>query len=100
MKHHISSIQTNIVIFAALNVLLLATVGAAYLPLGNLHFLIAMALATVKAVLIVLFFMHVKYTHRLAAVICIASFLWLGLMVGLTLTDYMSREYWLNIPGK
>ena len=102
MNHHISSISTNLVIFGALNVLLFATVGAAYLPLGDFHFLIAMALATVKAVLIVLYFMHVKESHRLTAIICAASFLWLGIMVVFTLTDYMSRSPsgWLNIPGK
>jgi cytochrome c oxidase subunit IV len=102
MKQHISSIPTNIAVFIALNVLLFATVGAAYLPLGNLHFLIAMALATVKAVLIVMYFMHVKYSHRLTAIICAASFLWLGIMIALTLTDYMTREThgWLQIPGK
>jgi cytochrome c oxidase subunit IV len=102
MKQHISSIQTNVAIFIALNVLLFATVGAAYLPLGNYHFLIAMALATVKAVLIVMYFMHVKYSHRLTAIICAAAFLWLGIMIALTLTDYMTREThgWLQIPGK
>jgi cytochrome c oxidase subunit IV len=99
MKQHISSVQTNIAVFAALNVLLFATVGAAYLPLGHWHFAIAMALATVKAVLIVLYFMHLKYSHRLAAIFCAASFLWLGIMVALTLTDYLSRS-WLDIPGK
>jgi cytochrome c oxidase subunit IV len=102
MKQHISSIQINIAVFVALNLLLFATVGAAYLPLGDWHFVIAMALATVKAVLIVLYFMHVKYSHRLTAIICAASFLWLGIMVALTLTDYLSRAPggWLDIPGK
>ena len=46
-----------------------------------------------------LFFMHVKYSHRLTAVIFVASFLWLAIMIALTLTDYLSRG-WLEIPGK
>ena len=103
MKQHISSVQTNIVVFGTLNVLLFATVGAAYLPLGDWHFVIAMALATVKAVLIVMYFMHVKYSHRLTTVICAASVLWLGIMLALILTDYMTRwpyNDWLSIPGK
>jgi cytochrome c oxidase subunit IV len=103
MKQHISSVQTNINVFIALMVLLFATVGAAYLPLGFLHFPTAMTIATVKAVLIVMYFMHVKYSHRLTAVICAASFLWLGIMIALILTDYMTRypyRDWLNIPGK
>jgi caa(3)-type oxidase subunit IV len=47
--------------------------------------------------------MHVKYSHRLTAVISVASFLWLAIMIALTLTDYLSRsspESWLTIPGK
>jgi cytochrome c oxidase subunit IV len=102
MKQHISSIQTNVAVFVALLVLLFATVGAAHLPLGPFHFPTAMTIAAVKAVLIVVYFMHVKYSHRLTAVIAVASFLWLGIMIALTLTDYLSRESrgWLDIPGK
>jgi cytochrome c oxidase subunit 4 len=103
MKQHISSIQTNVAVFGALLILLFATLGASYLPLGSLHFPTAMAIAAAKAVLIVVYFMHVKYSHRLTAVISVASFLWLAIMIALTLTDYLSRsspESWLTIPGK
>jgi cytochrome c oxidase subunit IV len=103
MKQHISSIQTNVTVFVVLLVLLFATLGAAYLPLGRLHFPTAMAIAAAKAVLIVVYFMHVKYSHRLTAVIAVASLFWLGIMIALTLTDYLSRsspDSWLNIPGK
>lgn len=100
MKHHIASIRTNILVFIALLVLLFATVGAAYLPLGDLQLPVALAIAVAKAVLIVLFFMHLLYSHRLTMVVCIASFLWLGIMLALTLSDYLSRGRWLNIPGK
>src|SRR4029077_6556857 len=98
MKHHIASIRTNILVFVALLVLLFATVGAAYLPLGPLHFPVAMTFAVVKAVLIVLFFMHVLYSHRLTMVVCLASCLWLGIMIALTLSDYLTRGRWLDIP--
>jgi cytochrome c oxidase subunit IV len=99
MKQHISSIQTNIIVFVALLVLLFATVGGAYIQLGPLQFPAAMTIAAAKAVLIILFFMHVKYSHRLTAVVSAASFLWLGIMIALTLSDYLSRG-WLEIPGK
>jgi cytochrome c oxidase subunit IV len=99
MKQHVASVRTNIVIFVLLLVLLLATVGAAYVPLGPLHFPVAMTIAAIKAVLIALFFMHALYSHRLTLVICVASLLWLALMMGLTLNDYHSRG-WLDIPGK
>jgi cytochrome c oxidase subunit IV len=99
MKQHIASIRTNVLVFIALLVLLFATVGAAYLPLGDLQFPVALAIAVTKAVLIVLFFMHLLHSHRLTMVVCIASFLWLAIMLALTLSDYQSRD-WLNIPGK
>jgi len=99
MKQHIASIRTNILVFIALLALLLATVGAAYLPMGELHFPVAMAIAAAKAVLIVLFFMHALHSHRLTLVICVASLLWLSIMLALTLADYHSRG-WVDIPGK
>ena len=99
MKQHIASVQTNVTIFGVLMILLFATLGAAVLPLGSLHFPTAMAIATAKAILIVMYFMHVKYSHRLTATICAASFLWLGIMIALMLSDYLSRG-WLDIPGK
>jgi cytochrome c oxidase subunit 4 len=99
MKQHIATVSTNIRVFVALLILLFATVGAAYLPLGPLHFPLAMLIAAAKAVLIVLFFMHALYSDRLTAVICAAAILWLGIMLALTLSDYSSRG-WLDIPGK
>jgi cytochrome c oxidase subunit IV len=99
MKQHVMPVRTNIAVFIALLVLLFATVGAAKLPLGDWHFPVAMGIATAKAVLIVLFFMHLLYSHRLAMVISIASFLWLAIMIALTLNDYLTRGS-LDIPGK
>jgi cytochrome c oxidase subunit IV len=99
MKQHVASVRTNITIYVLLLVLLLATVGAAYIPMGPLNFPLAMAIATTKAVLIVLFFMHALHSHRLTLVIAIASLLWLAIMISLTLSDYHSRG-WLDIPGK
>src|SRR5277367_803590 len=99
MKQHVASVRTNIVIYVLLLLLLLATVGAAYIPMGPLNFPLAMAIATTKAVLIVLFFMHALHSHRLTLVIALASLLWLSIMLALTLADYHSRG-WLDIPGK
>jgi cytochrome c oxidase subunit IV len=98
MSHHVSSLKTNYVIFGLLLALLVATVGCSYLPLGVLHFPIAMAIATAKAVLIILYFMHVRYSHKLTAIVVVSSFLWLGIMLAITLNDYMSRNP--VIPGK
>jgi cytochrome c oxidase subunit IV len=99
MKHHIASIQTNLVIFGSLLALLVATIVAAYLPLGPLHFAIAMAISIAKAVLIGLYFMHLKYSHRFMAVVVAASLLWLGIMIGFTVGDALTRGM-IDIPGK
>jgi cytochrome c oxidase subunit 4 len=99
MSEHVVSVRTNITIFVALLVLLFATVGAAYLPLGPLHLPAALLIATIKAVLIGLFFMHLFYRQRLTWVVSLASLLWLGIFLTLTLSDYLSRG-WLDIPGK
>jgi cytochrome c oxidase subunit 4 len=97
MNQHTMPVRTNVQVFLALLLLLFATVGGAYLPLGPLHFPVAMTIAAAKAVLIVLFFMHLLHGRRLAALASIAGFLWLGLLITLTLCDYLSRE-WLNRP--
>ena len=99
MKQHVASIRTNLIIYVLLLLLLLATVGAAYIPMGPLNFPLAMAIAATKAVLIVCFFMHALHSHRLTLVIAVASLLWLAIMISLTLSDYHSRG-WLDIPGK
>jgi len=99
MKQHIATIRTNVLVFVALLALLFATVGAAYVPMGPLHFPVAMLIAAAKAVLIVLFFMHALYSHRFTLVVCAAAILWLGIMLALTLSDYSSRG-WLDVPGK
>ena len=99
MSQHITPVRTYVAVFIALLVLLVATVAAAFLPLGDWHFPIAMTIATAKAVLIVLFFMHVLHSHRLTMVTAIAGFLWLAILLALTLSDYRSRG-WLDVLGK
>jgi cytochrome c oxidase subunit 4 len=99
MSQHVLPTRTYYAVFIALLVLLIATVGAAYLPLGVLHFPVAMTIAVIKAFLIVLIFMHVRHSHRLTMVVAIAGFLWLGIMLGLTLSDYRYRDV-LRIDGK
>ena len=58
-----------------------------------------MTIAAAKAVLIVLFFMHLNYRHHLTWIVSVASLLWLAILLALTLSDYLSRG-WLDIPGK
>src|SRR4051794_22040207 len=72
--HHVPMSTFNIVIIL-LMVLLIVTVIAAFIPLGELNMLVAMTIACIKALLVILFFMHVKYSSRLTKVFVAASFL-------------------------
>ncbi len=93
MKHHVMPIRTNVEIFIILLVLLFATIGANFMPLGVLHFPVAMLFATIKAVLIFMFFMHLKYSHRYNKVVVVASFLFLGILLVFFMNDYVSRGW-------
>jgi cytochrome c oxidase subunit 4 len=91
-------LKTYYKIFAALVILALATTGLAFLDLGIFNPIVAMLIAVTKAVLVILFFMHVKYEGRLTFVFAIAGFCWLAIMLILTASDYMTRS-WLPMPA-
>lgn len=96
-SERIQSLQTNLLVFAALMLLLIATVVAAQFDLGPLSVAIALAIAATKALLIILYFMHVRFSERLAWVFAAGGFIWLGILIGLMLTDYISRG-WFGLP--
>ena len=83
----------------ALLVLLVATVGAAFINVEPFNFALTMIIALAKAIMILLIFMHVRYSERLIWVFSSAAFLWLAILIVLSLNDYFTRD-WLNIPGK
>ena len=80
------------VVFAALLVLLAATVGVAQVDLGPLNFLTAALVATTKALLIMLFFMHVRYSPPLIWLVAFAGFAWLAILFAITFSDYFTRN--------
>lgn len=94
---HTVSPKQYAVIFAALLLLTFVTTEVARIDLGRFNVVAALTIALVKAVLVVLFFMHVKYTHRLIWLAAGAGLLWLSILLGLTVTDYFSRS-WLPSP--
>lgn len=71
--------------------LLLITAGASLLPLGPFHVVVALGTAAVKAVLVLIFFMRLKTDSTLLRFVAAAGFLWLALMVSLTLADLIAR---------
>jgi cytochrome c oxidase subunit 4 len=97
VSEHIVSPKIYILIFAALMILTITTVYAATVDL-NAHFaglnvIVALLIATCKAVLVILFFMHAYYSSKRTQLIVFAGFFWLAIMLSLTLGDYASRSW-------
>ena len=89
---HIVSVKLYAGIFLALLVLTLATAGAAFIDLGgDLNSFVALAIATVKAMLVVLFFMHVRYSSRLTWVFAGAGLFWFLILATFTISDVLTR---------
>jgi cytochrome c oxidase subunit 4 len=91
MSEHIVSIRIYIAIFLALMVLTAITVAVAFVDLGVMNNVMALTIAVIKATLVVLFFMHVRYSTPLTWVVVASGFFWLVVMIGLTMSDYVSR---------
>ncbi len=98
MAQPIVGTGTYIKIFVALIALALATTGIAFIDLGVFNPVVAMLIAVIKTVLVILFFMHVKYEGRLTLIFALAGFCWLAIMLMLTAGDYLTRG-WLPVPG-
>ena len=85
-------IRTYITVWAGLLILLGLTVGAAYIHLGPFNTITAVSIAVTKAVIIGLYFMHLRYSPRLMWVFAGAGFFWLLILFTLALGDYMTRS--------
>ena len=91
MAGHVSPKTTYYTIFGALMVLTAVTVAVAFVNLGSFNFPVALAIAITKATLVILFFMHAKYSSRLTKLFVGTAFFFLAILLGLSLTDYLSR---------
>jgi cytochrome c oxidase subunit 4 len=78
--------------WAALVVLLATTTGLAFVPLGRWNLVVAIAIASMKALIVVIFFMELRRSSGLVRVFAGAGFLWLLILLGLTGADYSSRH--------
>ena len=91
MSGHVSPKSLYYSIFGALMVLTAITVAVAFVNLGAFNFPVAIGIALTKATLVILFFMHAKYSSKLTQLFVGMSFFFLAILLTLTLTDYMSR---------
>jgi len=93
MAEHIVPTRVYYTIFAILMLCTGLTVWVAFLDLGALNIVAALAIAVFKATLVVLFFMHVKYSTRLTWAVVAGSIFWLGILLVLTMSDYLTRGW-------
>jgi cytochrome c oxidase subunit IV len=93
MTSHILPVRTYLAVFVALMALLAATVAVNYLPLGQFNVVIALIIAVCKTFLVMLFFMHVRYSGRLIWIYVGVGFFWLGILLALTASDFLTRQW-------
>ena len=99
MSEHIVPLKVYYTIFGLLMIGTVITVLAAMIDLGPLNVVVALLIAVTKATLVILYFMHVRYSSRLTWVIVGAGFFWLAIMVVLTGSDYVSRGWIKGVEG-
>jgi cytochrome c oxidase subunit 4 len=97
VSEHIVSPKLYLLIFATLMILTATTVYAAEVDLNHyfagLNVIVALVIATCKATLVILFFMHAYYSTKRTQLIIISGVFWLAIMLSLTLGDYASRSW-------
>jgi cytochrome c oxidase subunit IV len=99
MSGHVVSTKLYVGVFLALLFLTGLTTGVAFIDMGKFNLVVALAIAVCKMLLVVLFFMHAKYSPSLTKLVIVAAFLWLGIMITLTLSDEATRGWGVPIQG-
>jgi cytochrome c oxidase subunit 4 len=97
MTRHIVSAKTYLLIFFALIALTITTTEVARIDLGRFNAVVALSIAVLKALLVVLVFMHMLHTNHRTKVLAGAGILWLVILISLTLSDVLTRG-WLSVP--
>jgi cytochrome c oxidase subunit IV len=91
MANHIVPLRTYYLVFVTLIVCTAITVAVSFVDLGRFNVVAALGIAILKATLVVLFFMHVKYSGKLTWVVVAGSLFWLGILIVMTAGDYLTR---------
>ena len=98
MSAHAVPLRVYLGVFTALLVLTALTVFAALQDFGPLNTVVALTIAVIKAVLVILYFMHVRYSSRLTWLFVVAGFFWLAILLTFTMADYGTRG-WIGVYG-
>ena len=99
MSEHIVPIRIYLIVFASLMGLTGVTIFISYHDLGPLNNVVALTIAVTKATLVILYFMHIRYSPSLTKLVAAGSFLWLIILLSITMADYISRD-WLSFAGR
>jgi cytochrome c oxidase subunit 4 len=97
--HQIPKVSTLWLVFGALFVGTIITVAIAAFDIGLLNTPLALTIAIAKATLVVIYFMGVRWNTPLTKVVVVAGFFWLLILFGLTMNDYLTRD-WLGVVGR
>ncbi len=99
MAEHVVAWKTYLKIWIALMALMVLTAFLSTVDLGEWSTVVALSIAVMKAILVVLFFMHVRYERQGTTwVVIVSGFFWLGILLLLILPDYLTRG-WIGWPG-
>jgi cytochrome c oxidase subunit 4 len=93
MSGHVAPKSMYYAVFAALIVGTALTVAVAFVDLGPMNNVLMLGIAMTKALLVILFFMHVRWSTRLTWVVVASGFFWLLILFGLTMMDYLTRGW-------
>jgi cytochrome c oxidase subunit IV len=91
MPEHIVPIKTYAEVLAALLVLTATTCGVSFIDMGKMNAVVAVVIAFANATMVALVFMHLRYSSRLMSVVASAGLFWLGILIALTMGDYLTR---------
>ena len=95
---HVTPLGVYLGIFGALMVLTVVTVAIAWVDLGSFNIIVALGVAVLKANLVVLYYMHLKYSSKLTWIVVASGFFWLLILLGLLMADYATRG-WMPAPN-
>jgi cytochrome c oxidase subunit IV len=93
MPEYIVPIKTYMIVLIALLVLTATTCAVSFIDMGKMNAVVAVAIAFAKASLVALIFMHLRYSRRLMWVVAAAGLFWLGILIALTMGDYLTRGW-------
>jgi cytochrome c oxidase subunit IV len=93
MSEHIVPVRVYVTVFVVLLVMTATTTAVSAIDLGPWNTVVALAIAVFKATLVVLFFMHVKYSPPLIKVVIVGGLFWLAILLAITFSDFATRGW-------